>query len=592
MSQPTTNGHETAVTPAGQDIVICGGGIAGLLLARQIRRELPGLSVTVIERMRRPLPDACHKVGESSVEVASQYMERLGLGEYLRSRQIIKLGLRFFPGGGHLPLHKRTEIGPSAEPIVRSYQLDRGRFEDDLRGIIEADGVNLVEGAAVHKLQLGTGGARHVVTYELDGVQRQVDARWVVDATGRAALIRRDLKLTRGTKHVASAGWYRIGGRLDINDMVPPSETEWHKRPCAALRWRSTNHFMGPGYWAWVIPLASGNTSIGLVIHEELHPFSAVSSLQGIQAFLEQHEPQLAATLEGWEVKDFLCLRNYSNMIARGWSPDRWAIVGIAGAFVDPLYSPGSDFIAFANCFTTELMAIDQAGGDITEKATAFNLQYRTFVASTIELFRTAAPVYGHPQAMSAKVYWDNFTYWSYTCQYFQQNIWKMAPGQHAAFDDVGRRFVEYSSCMHALLRAYAELEPPRHQAVMRPIPVFPSVLVEAHIAAGRPMSYDEVLAYVQKRIEQGREIVVEMVLRIVQELGPEKAQELLERVRYAEWRLSVPPERLVAEAHDSRTRRHHLSEIARDVQRNLGPVRRHPAAPAARELLVPSSAA
>ncbi|MCA9707286.1 MAG: NAD(P)-binding protein, partial [Myxococcales bacterium] len=114
------------------DVVICGGGLAGLTLARQVRRELPQVSVVVIERTRRPLPMACHKVGESSVELGSQYLEGLGLREYLERAHIIKFGLRFFPGGGHLPLDQRAELGPANEPIVRSYQLDRGRFEEDL----------------------------------------------------------------------------------------------------------------------------------------------------------------------------------------------------------------------------------------------------------------------------------------------------------------------------------------------------------------------------------------------------------------------------------------------------------------------------
>jgi len=279
-------------------------------------------------------------------------------------------------------------------------------------------------------------------------------------------------------------------------------------------------------------------------------------------------------------------------MVSRCWSADRWAIVGVAGAFVDPLYSPGSDFIAFANSFTTELMRRERAGQDIARKATQFNLQYRTFVASTIELFRTAAPVYGHPQAMAAKVYWDNFTYWSYTCQYFQQSVWTLEPERHEPFDEAGRRFARYSTAVHALLRAWAELAPPVHARAMKPMPVFPSLLVDAHIAIGRTMALDEALAYVTERADQAREVVGELVLRALQELGPEPGRELLLRSRFAEWELPIQPERLALEELDARTRRRRLSPVAVDVERNLGPLHRHAAAGQALELLVQGSTA
>ena len=61
------------------DVVICGGGLAGLTLARQLRRAFPDLGIVQIERTARPLPEAAHKVGESSVELACQYFESLGL---------------------------------------------------------------------------------------------------------------------------------------------------------------------------------------------------------------------------------------------------------------------------------------------------------------------------------------------------------------------------------------------------------------------------------------------------------------------------------------------------------------------------------
>jgi flavin-dependent dehydrogenase len=568
------------------DVVVCGGGLSGLLLARQLRQEHPQLSVAVVESTSRPLRDGCHKVGESSVELGSQYLERLGLREYLLEHQLVKFGLRFFPGGGHLPIAQRTEIGPSNEPPVNSYQLDRGRFESDLRGFVEADGATLIEGTRVAGIELGRGGARHRVRLESGGQSSELECTWVVDASGRHALLRKELKLTRGSRHAASAGWFRIAGRFDINRLVPASEEAWHRRPNAHLRWRSTNHFMGVGYWAWVIPLSSGNTSIGLVTHDSVHDPRCIMRHDQVMAFLRQHEPVLAEHLESAEVLDFLCLRGYSHTVARAWSEDRWALVGEAGAFVDPLYSPGTDFISLANSFTCELIRADLAGEDLAPKANFLNIQYRGLVSGAIDLFRQAAPIYGHRAAMTTKVYWDNFSYWSYTCQYAQQRLYRLPMEQFLPIGQLGRRFLELGNWMQFALRRWAELTPSDPDGTFRSVPTFPSVLIEAHLAVAQKMTTAQTHDYVAARLLQAEEIAGELILRITQELGPELAAGWLEEVRFASWGLRIGAERLALETLPSLERRKRLSELARDVERSLGPVHRHPEAAQARALL------
>jgi flavin-dependent dehydrogenase len=577
--------------PGSIDVAVCGGGLAGLLLARQLRRELPELSVTVLERTRRPLPDACHKVGESSVELASQHLEHLGLGPYLLERQIIKMGLRFFPGGGHLPLVERTEIGPCNEPVVRSYQLDRGRLENDLRGFIEEDGATLIEGARVNAVEFGSGAADHVVSYDVDGVPRELRARWVVDATGRNALLRRKLKLTRGLNYPASAGWYRVEGRVDLNDMVPASEKEWHSRPRGPERWRSTNHFMGKGYWAWLIPLSTNHTSVGLVIHDTVHPHQCISSLENVFAFLAEHEPHLWKLLEGRPAKDFLCLRKYCHGVGRAWSEERWAMVGEAGAFVDPLYSPGSDFITLANCFTVEMIRTERAGGDLRAKSALLNSQYHSLVKGTTDLFRNAAPVMGHPGAMAAKVFWDNLNYWSFTCHFYQQGLYRLDLAEYEPFGRIGRRLLELGDNVQRFLSAWAELAPMPQQPVFIGAPHFPSVLIDAHTRVAQKMTKPEFLEYLELRLRQIEEIAGEIVLRVVQEVGPVLGRELLERTRFPSWGLHVPPERLETEARTGHARRTRLSTIARDLERTMGKVERHPQAHLARELLTQTAA-
>ena len=79
------------------DVVICGGGLAGLTLARQLKLQKPNISVVVLDKMARPLPEASFKVGESTVEVGAFYLANtLQLTDYFEEQHLVKLGLRYF----------------------------------------------------------------------------------------------------------------------------------------------------------------------------------------------------------------------------------------------------------------------------------------------------------------------------------------------------------------------------------------------------------------------------------------------------------------------------------------------------------------
>ena len=83
------------------DVLIMGGGLAGLSLAIQLRRELPAATVRVLERNCHPVPEAAFKVGESTVEIGAHYFDSvLGLKQHLDECQIRKFGFRFFFNDG------------------------------------------------------------------------------------------------------------------------------------------------------------------------------------------------------------------------------------------------------------------------------------------------------------------------------------------------------------------------------------------------------------------------------------------------------------------------------------------------------------
>src|ERR1700710_985971 len=115
------------------DVVMLGGGLAGLTLAIQLRREQPQLTVHVLERRKHPAPQAAFKVGESTVEIGAHYFETvLDLKAHLERDQLRKFGFRFYFNDGRDDIASVTELGVSRVFPTPSYQIDRGIFENFL----------------------------------------------------------------------------------------------------------------------------------------------------------------------------------------------------------------------------------------------------------------------------------------------------------------------------------------------------------------------------------------------------------------------------------------------------------------------------
>lgn len=398
------------------DVLILGGGLAGLSLAIELKRRDPAIAVTVLERNTHPAPEAAFKVGESTVEIAAHYFNNvLGLREHLDSRQIRKFGFRFFFSDRRQDLDATTEVGVRQALPMMSWQLDRGRFENFLGEHATSLGVDFRHGCKVLGVELagpGSDGA-HNVRHEQDGIGSASTARWVVDASGRAALLKRKLGLAKTHPHDANAAWWRVEGRLDPGSWS--SDQDWKQRCQPPERWRSTNHLCGPGYWFWMIPLASDVHSLGIVCDAQMHPLDTINSHDKAMAWLREHQPRVAQALDGPEhpVRDFRFLRHFTHDCEQVFSADRWAITGEAGLFLDPFYSPGSDFIAISNGYICELIGQDRAGERIGAHAGLYQQLLFSFFDNTMSLYRNQYPLFGDALVMPLKVAWDYTYYWS-----------------------------------------------------------------------------------------------------------------------------------------------------------------------------------
>jgi flavin-dependent dehydrogenase len=405
------------------DVVIIGGGLAGLTLALQLRQAMGDLDVTVLERRDGPAPPAAFKVGESVAEQGSHYLgEVLGLRDYLLKDQVRKMGLRFFfSDGANTDIRHRPEAGLSNFLSCTTYQVDRGRLENHLVDLVQDRGARFEQGAKVTDITLDSDDG-HRVRVRSGAAEHEIKARWLVDASGRTGLLKRRLGLAAPVSHRINASWFRVDSRIDVKDWT--SDQAWLARVPSGMRYISTCHLMGRGYWVWLIPLPEGHTSVGIVADPRYHPFEEFGDFKSALRWLEQHEPQCAEAVQARRqgLEDFKVMRDFAYRCQRVFSPDRWFLTGEAGVFADPLYSPGSDFIGSGNSFITEIIRSDRAREPRLEaKVEALNRLYFAEYDISLNLYSDKYRLMGNPQVWIAKSVWDFVRYWSTGALLFAQ---------------------------------------------------------------------------------------------------------------------------------------------------------------------------
>lgn len=425
------------------DVVICGGGLAGMCAARQLKLENSGIRVLVLEKNRFPVREAAHKVGESSVEIAGFYFrETLQLKQYFKNEQYIKCGLRYFFKEGADDFADYREIGLSEYASVDSYQIDRGKLENDLYFLNKQLGVCIMDGVSVSDIILNDGDVNHEVVFVEGGdgmAEQSVSCKWVIDASGRRSILQKKLGLRRKVKSQCSSAWFRVKGRLDVSDLVPDENVNWHQRVPYKIRYYSTIHLMGNGYWIWLIPLINGNTSVGIVVDEALHDYTEFNTLEKALHWIGVEAPYLAKKLDGFEVMDFLGLRNYSYSSNQVFSENRWACTGEAGLFPDPFYSPGSNLIGYANSIITQLVGKYLSSGDVDKDRIDFYNQFIIFQNDwLVGDIQSAYPYFGNSQVESLRYIWDIFVGWAMAAPQMFNSIYldeqKTAEIQHILF--------------------------------------------------------------------------------------------------------------------------------------------------------------
>jgi flavin-dependent dehydrogenase len=364
--------------PNSYDVVVIGGAFSGASCALLLRRWLPESRILVVERSE--VFD--RKVGEATVELSALFMHRvLRMADFLAREQLPKHGLRFWlSDGGDRLLSEMTEIGPGEVPRLPAYQLERAVLDQHILDTARNEGVEVMRPAKVAAVDLGW--PESTLTLESASTPENgapgngsrtvpftVKARWVVDASGRHAFLARRLRIQhRVEEHPIAALWGRWRGVADLDGPeVLGSDPRAPRIPqVAPSRQLATNHFCGYGWWCWVIPLASGETSIGVVYDKTLAEPPGATPIERYEDFVRSR-PGLRELIAGATLDrdDFRGYRHLPYRVER-YADRGWALVGDAASFMDPFYSPGLDH-AGVSAFATARMIEDDLTGRLAD---------------------------------------------------------------------------------------------------------------------------------------------------------------------------------------------------------------------------------
>ena len=499
------------------DVVIMGGGLAGLTLSIQLKRTNPKISILVLEMREKAASTAAHKVGESTVELATHYFrEVLDLKGYLEEHELPKHGLRFFfKTANKGEISNRVELGPRLKLPVPSHQLDRGTLENYLEKHSRELGTDFELGVRAKDAVIAKDGNQ--VVYMQAGTEHKINCKWVVDASSRFSLLKRKFGFQKEAPHNVNSVWYRLKGVIDVDDWS--DNKDWKTYLAPKLRYLSTIHFMDKGYWVWIIPLGSKNTSIGIVADENIHPFDTINTYEKAVEWMKINEPLCAQHIcpPKEELLDFRVLKHFAHDSGRMYSADRWATTGEAGAFLDPFYSPGSDFIALNNTWLSDLILRDLSGEDISIRAEVYEKTHLSWFESWLPIYQDKYQLMGNTQIMVFKIFWDWAIYWSVPCLIFTNKGFtdlKILKELFVADDSLGKKFGKLNKTMQDLFIAWMPYQTELFSnAYIDPLDL--DYLRKFQQGIETPLNREALLAQLKENMNILENVVAEMYRRI-----------------------------------------------------------------------------
>ena len=305
-------------TPEACDVAVIGGGPAGSTVAALLARR--GHRVIALEKARHPR----FHIGESLLPMNLPVFERLGVLDKVRALGVFKAGADFEADNprGYNTFAFARAIGKSPP---HAYQVWRQDFDRMLYQHARECGADAREGHEVTAvLQQGPRATRLEVRTD-DGRSYCLQARYLVDASGRDAFLAAKRKLRRKNRQHQSAAIFG------------------HFRGAASRLGEDAGNisiYRCDHGWMWMIPLPDGVMSVGAVCRPEYLKQRKGRTVEYLLDTLKQSAGLWRRMERAELIGEVRVTGNYSYDSTSMGGPG-WVLVGDAFAFLDPVFSSG-----------------------------------------------------------------------------------------------------------------------------------------------------------------------------------------------------------------------------------------------------------
>ncbi len=371
------------------DVAVIGGGPGGSTIAALLAKK--NHSVVLIEKESYPH----FKIGESLLPHSMDILKKSGVYDRIdNGKYIRKYGASFIDHRESKPLYFEFANGLDSDHAF-AFEVPRDQFDKDLLEHAQELGVHVLQPSTVQS-----------VTFKDDRVEMDTDtvqlsATFVVDASGRAAVLGKKFQSRQKNQHffnnVAVYNHYRNVKR-DVQEQEGDIVIGILPEQC----------------WSWHIPFKGEVTSVGVVFSPESFK-KHKNNPNLIEEKLQCHPKFKDMMAEAEPLGPLKTAANYSYASEKKLG-ERWIMVGDAATFLDPVFSSGVHLSLRSAELSAEV--IDEAlKANTTLTRTQSGKNYDTTLQKGVDRFQSLlllfyqSPFYKH----MSKTIEKDFLYKSFT---------------------------------------------------------------------------------------------------------------------------------------------------------------------------------